>query len=76
MSSKSSISRSIGRTTRVRPNATAASPATRAAVIVYFFARLAHFLVYTAGIPLMRTVAFTVGWVAQLVVIASILRWI
>jgi uncharacterized MAPEG superfamily protein len=52
------------------------SPATRAAVIVYFFARLAHFLVYSAGIPLMRTVAFTVGWVAQLVVIASILRWI
>jgi len=52
------------------------SPATRAAAIVYFFARLAHFVVYTAGIPLTRTLAFTIGWAAQMVIIASILRWI
>jgi uncharacterized MAPEG superfamily protein len=52
------------------------SPATRAAAIAYFFARLVHFAVYTAGIPLMRTLAFTAGWVAQIVIIASILRWI
>src|SRR5262249_7048128 len=38
------------------------TPATRAAVVVYFFARLAHFLVYTAGIPAARTIAFAVGW--------------
>lgn len=52
------------------------SPATRAAAIAYFFARLTHFVVYTAGIPLARTLAFTAGWVAQIVIIASILRWI
>ena len=52
------------------------SPATRAAAIAYFFARLVHFVVYTAGIPLMRTLAFTAGWVAQVVIIAGILGWI
>ena len=52
------------------------TPATRMAAAVYFFARLAHFLVYTAGIPVARTVAFAVGWGAQIVILASILRWI
>ena len=52
------------------------TPATRAAVVVYFFARLAHFLVYTAGVPAARTVAFMVGWGAQIVLLASILTWI
>lgn len=50
--------------------------ATRAAVIVYFFARLVHFVVYSAGIPGVRTLAFAAGWLAQIAVIASILRWI
>jgi uncharacterized MAPEG superfamily protein len=52
------------------------SPATKAAVVVYFFARLVHFAVYSAGIPLARTLAFTAGWLAQIVIIASILHWI
>jgi len=52
------------------------TPATKMAVVVYFFARLVHFLVYLAGAPLVRTLAFTVGWVAQIVLLASILRWI
>ena len=50
--------------------------ATKTAVVVYFFARLAHFVVYSAGIPAARTLAFTAGWLAQIAVIASILRWI
>jgi len=50
--------------------------ATRAAVVVYFFARLVHYLVYAAGIPAVRTLTFTAGWLAQIAVIASILRWI
>jgi uncharacterized MAPEG superfamily protein len=49
---------------------------TQAAVVVYFFARLLHFLVYTAGIPAARTLTFTAGWLAQIAIIASILRWI
>jgi uncharacterized MAPEG superfamily protein len=52
------------------------SPATRAAAAVYFFARLVHFIVQTAGVPLVRTLAFLAGWVTQLVFVASILRWI
>jgi len=52
------------------------TPATRGAVIAYFFARLAHFIVYTAGVPLLRTLAFTAGWIAQILILASILRWI
>ena len=50
--------------------------ATKTAVVVYFFARLLHFVVYSAGIPAARTLAFTAGWLAQIAVIASILRWI
>jgi uncharacterized MAPEG superfamily protein len=46
------------------------------AAVSYFFARLAHFLVYTAGIPGARTVAFTVGWLAQIVILAAVLRLI
>jgi uncharacterized MAPEG superfamily protein len=52
------------------------TPATKVAVVVYFFARLLHFMVYSAGIPAARTLAFTAGWLAQIVIIASILRWI
>ena len=50
--------------------------ATKTAVVVYFFARLIHFVVYSAGIPAARTLAFTAGWLAQIAIIASILRWI
>jgi len=49
---------------------------TKTAVVVYFFARLLHFLVYSAGIPAARTLTFTAGWLAQIAIIASILRWV
>jgi len=52
------------------------TPVTRVAVMVYFFARLAHFLVYTLGVPLLRTLTFTAGWLAQLALLASILHWV
>ncbi|MCK6450229.1 MAG: MAPEG family protein [Alphaproteobacteria bacterium] len=51
------------------------TPATRLAAAAYFFARLVHFLVYTAGVPVLRTLAFAVGWVCQLVILAGILGW-
>ena len=34
-----------------------------------------HFVVYSAGVPLMRTLTFTVGWIAQLCILVSILGW-
>jgi uncharacterized MAPEG superfamily protein len=52
------------------------TPVTRTAVVAYFFARLAHVLVYTFGVPVMRTLTFTVGWVAQILVLLSVLAWI
>ncbi|MDA8575192.1 MAPEG family protein [Alphaproteobacteria bacterium] len=33
------------------------------ACTVYFWARVAHPIVYWTGIPFTRTIAFTVGWV-------------
>jgi uncharacterized MAPEG superfamily protein len=32
------------------------------AASTYFFARLAHYVLYTAGIPVVRTLAFFVAW--------------
>ena len=52
------------------------TPATKMAVVVYFFARLVHFIVYASGIPVVRTLTFTVGWAAQIVILLSVLRWI
>lgn len=43
------------------------------AAMLYFVARLAHFVVYTAGIPVLRTLAFVVGWAAQIMVILALL---
>jgi uncharacterized MAPEG superfamily protein len=52
------------------------TPMTRAAVVVYFFARLAHFLVYAAGIPTGRTLAFTLAWLSQIALFFTILGWV
>ncbi len=41
---------------------------TASAAAIYFFARLVHYLVYLAGIPVVRTLAFAVGWAAQMAV--------
>lgn len=52
------------------------TPVTQSAVMVYFFARLVHYLVYTAGIPVVRTLAYAVGWAATISILLSILGWI
>ena len=41
---------------------------------VYFWSRLAHAIVYTLGIPVFRTLAFTVGFLAQVVLALAIFR--
>jgi len=43
------------------------------AASLYFFARLLHFIVQTLGLPVVRTLAFTAGWVAQLIFALTIL---
>ncbi len=49
------------------------TPATANACMVYFFARLAHYVIYTLGLPLLRTVAFFIGFVAQMVLALTLL---
>ena len=37
------------------------TPLTQKAVVAYFFARLAHYVIYIAGIPMLRTLSFVVS---------------
>ena len=46
--------------------------ATAFACAFYFWCRLAHVAVYTAGIPLLRTLTFTGGWIAQIMLVLAI----
>jgi len=39
-------------------------PVTLFAAQLYFFARLAHYVIYAAGVPVLRTLAFLGGWLA------------
>ena len=41
------------------------SAATASACVVYFWARVVHAGAYTAGVPWLRTLAFTVGFLAH-----------
>lgn len=50
------------------------SQALVAASMIYFFARLAHLAIYTLGLPVFRTLAFAVGWGAQMVFLLALLR--
>jgi len=45
---------------------------TMIACAVYFWARLAHVIVYTMGVPVLRTLAFVVGFVAQVALVLAV----
>jgi len=45
---------------------------TAIACAVYFWARLAHAIIYALGIPVLRTLAFTVGFLAQVVLVLAV----
>jgi uncharacterized MAPEG superfamily protein len=44
------------------------------ACAVYFWARVAHVIVYSMGVPVFRTLAFAVGFAAQVVLALAIFR--
>ena len=44
------------------------------ACAVYFWARLAHAIVYAMGVPVLRTLAFLVGFLAQAVLALAVFR--
>jgi uncharacterized MAPEG superfamily protein len=50
------------------------SKATVYACMVYFWSRVAHLIVYTLGLPVFRTLAFCVGFAAQVVLALAILK--
>lgn len=49
--------------------------ATATAASLYFWSRLAHALIYTFGIPLLRTIAFLVGFGAQVTMLLRLFGW-
>ena len=46
---------------------------TALAVQVYFYARLAHFLVFTFAMPLLRVVSFLVGFAAEIALLFTLI---
>ncbi|MGO9045922.1 MAG: MAPEG family protein [Xanthobacteraceae bacterium] len=53
-----------------------ATAATAFACALYFWSRLAHAVVYTLGIPVLRTLAFAGGFVAQAILVLAIFKLI
>jgi uncharacterized MAPEG superfamily protein len=45
---------------------------TAMACIIYFWARVAHLVTYTLGIPWVRTLAFAVGFMCQIALVSQI----
>ena len=52
------------------------SSITASATSIYFFARLIHYVVYSLGVPALRTVAFLVGFACQIALVLTILQFI
>jgi len=44
------------------------------ASMVYFFTRIAHFILYTLGIPYLRTIVFFVGFLSQMTLAVTIVK--
>jgi uncharacterized MAPEG superfamily protein len=49
------------------------TPTTFAAVQVYLWARIVHYVVYALGIPVLRTLAFATGFAATLAIAGAVL---
>lgn len=55
-------------------NVNLATPATTLACQLYFWSRLVHVAVYTAGIPVLRTLAFAGGFTAQVMLVLALFK--
>ncbi len=49
---------------------------TAAASSLFFMARVAHALIYTFGVPLLRTIAFFIGFLCQGLMAGRLLGWL
>jgi uncharacterized MAPEG superfamily protein len=43
--------------------------------MVFFYSRLIHYVVYVLGIPVVRTLAFAVGMLCQVILALTLLGW-
>jgi len=50
------------------------TPLTAAASASFLGARIAHAIIYTFGIPLLRTIAFVIGFACQMILAARVLN--
>lgn len=48
------------------------TPLAAGAAATYFFARAAHFALYTAGVPVLRTLAFLIGFGAEAALLLAV----
>jgi uncharacterized MAPEG superfamily protein len=48
------------------------TPLAAGAAATFFFARAAHFALYTAGVPILRTVAFVIGFGAEAALLLAV----
>ena len=49
---------------------------TAAMAYAFLASRVAHAAIYTAGVPLLRTIAFVIGFAAQMVLLLRIAGWV
>ena len=49
---------------------------TATAAVLFFWSRLAHAVIYTLGLPLLRTLAFAVGFGAQAAMALRLFGWL
>jgi uncharacterized MAPEG superfamily protein len=55
-------------------NVNLATPTTTIACQLYFYSRLIHAVVYTLGFPVLRTLAFTGGFIAQVMLVLALFK--
>ncbi|MEL6794009.1 MAG: MAPEG family protein [Pseudomonadota bacterium] len=49
---------------------------TATAAMIVFFARIAHYAIYVAGLPFLRTLAFAAGAFAQIAIGLAVIGWL
>jgi uncharacterized MAPEG superfamily protein len=49
---------------------------TAAASAIFLYSRIAHAVIYTFGVPLLRTIAFAVGFACQIILGLRVLGWV
>jgi uncharacterized MAPEG superfamily protein len=49
-----------------------ANATTATCSVIYFWARVAHYIGYISGLPFVRTLTFAIGWIATLVIFLAI----